>query len=147
MQCRTIIYNAIYYRFWLFSVALHFIRDIYELWKIVSLEMKLRSQCRTLSNPNQHIMSLTSHCTAATSYGYNYLHEDIFAIFGPVTRWSLDHKEVVLDTLKNGCDLVIPLTGLGYVKASPGITGLCGMISSLIGIITIIDPLARIQPS
>lgn len=57
------------------------------------------------------------------------------------------HKEVMMDTVKNGCDLFIPLTALGVTKCTPGTIGLLGIISSLIGLYTIIDPLYKLSPS
>lgn len=58
-----------------------------------------------------------------------------------------DHREVIMDTIKNGCDLFIPLTALGVTKCTPGTIGLLGIISSLIGLYTIIDPLSKLSPS
>jgi len=58
-----------------------------------------------------------------------------------------NHKEVVMDTVKNGCDLFIPLTALGIAKCTPGTIGLLGMISSLVGLYTIINPLYKLSPS
>ncbi|KAL0117281.1 hypothetical protein PUN28_010258 [Cardiocondyla obscurior] len=58
-----------------------------------------------------------------------------------------DHREVTMDTFKNGCDLFIPLTALGVTKCTPGTIGLLGIISSLIGLYTIINPLYKLSPS
>lgn len=58
-----------------------------------------------------------------------------------------DHREVIMDTVKNGCDIFIPLTALGVTKCTPGTIGLLGIISSLIGLYTIIDPLYKLSPS
>lgn len=58
-----------------------------------------------------------------------------------------NHKEVMMDTVKNGCDLFIPLTALGVTKCTPGTIGLLGIISSLIGLCTIINPLYKLSPS
>ncbi|XP_024884586.1 peroxisomal membrane protein 11B isoform X2 [Temnothorax curvispinosus] len=58
-----------------------------------------------------------------------------------------NHKKVMMDTVKNGCDLFIPLTALGVTKCTPGTIGFLGIISSLIGLYTIIDPLYKLSPS
>lgn len=58
-----------------------------------------------------------------------------------------NHKEIMMDTVKNGCDLFIPLTALGVTKCTPGTIGLLGIISSLIGLYTIIDPVYKLCPS
>lgn len=49
-------------------------------------------------------------------------------------------KDLVLDTLKNLCDLIIPLTGLGMIRTSPGLVGAVGMLTSVAGLVTLIDP-------
>lgn len=58
-----------------------------------------------------------------------------------------NHREIIMDTIKNGCDLFIPLTALGVTKCTPGTIGLLGTISSSIGLYTIIDPLYKLSPS
>lgn len=56
------------------------------------------------------------------------------------------HPEVAADTLKNACDLFIPLDRLGIYQTNAGVVGFCGLISSLIGILTLAQPKLRIKP-
>lgn len=56
------------------------------------------------------------------------------------------HPAVALDTLKNICDLFIPLDRLGIYQSNAGVVGFCGLISSLIGILTLTQPKLRIKP-
>lgn len=56
------------------------------------------------------------------------------------------HPEVATDTLKNACDLFIPLDRLGIYQTNAGVVGFCGLISSLIGILTLAQPKLRIKP-
>lgn len=56
------------------------------------------------------------------------------------------HRDIVIDTLKNSCDILIPLAALGYVKLSPGMVGMLGVISSVAGIITIVNPMFKLCP-
>ncbi|XP_070764114.1 peroxisomal membrane protein 11A isoform X2 [Enoplosus armatus] len=56
------------------------------------------------------------------------------------------HPAVALDTLKNVCDLFIPLDRLGIYQSNAGVVGFCGLISSLIGIVTLAQPKLRIKP-
>lgn len=53
---------------------------------------------------------------------------------------------VALDTLKNICDLFIPLDKLGIYQTNAGLVGFCGLISSLVGIVTLAQPKFRIKP-
>ncbi|XP_026222391.1 peroxisomal membrane protein 11A [Anabas testudineus] len=56
------------------------------------------------------------------------------------------HPAVALDTLKNICDLFIPLDRLGIYQSNAGVVGFCGLMSSLIGILTLAQPKLRIKP-
>lgn len=56
------------------------------------------------------------------------------------------HPAVALDMLKNVCDLFIPLDRLGIYQSNAGVVGFCGLISSLIGIVTLVQPKLRIKP-
>ncbi|TDH09754.1 hypothetical protein EPR50_G00089160 [Perca flavescens] len=56
------------------------------------------------------------------------------------------HPAVALDTLKNICDLFIPLDRLGLYKSNAGVVGFCGLISSVIGIVTLAQPKLRLKP-
>ncbi|XP_029010716.1 peroxisomal membrane protein 11A [Betta splendens] len=53
---------------------------------------------------------------------------------------------VALDTLKNICDLFIPLDKLGLYQSNAGVVGFCGLVSSVIGILTLAQPKLRITP-
>uniref|UniRef100_UPI0037E74562 peroxisomal membrane protein 11A isoform X2 n=1 Tax=Semicossyphus pulcher TaxID=241346 RepID=UPI0037E74562 len=53
---------------------------------------------------------------------------------------------VAWDTLKNICDLFIPLDRLGIYQSNAGVVGFCGLVSSVIGIITLVQPTFKIKP-
>lgn len=53
---------------------------------------------------------------------------------------------VALDTLKNICDLFIPMNHLGIYKTNGGVVGFCGLVSSLLGIVTLLQPSLKIKP-
>ncbi|KAK9498162.1 hypothetical protein O3M35_004040 [Rhynocoris fuscipes] len=52
-------------------------------------------------------------------------------------KWRQD---LTLDTLKNICDIVIPLSGLGLLKVNSGVVGTFGTISSLAAILILLNP-------
>ncbi|XP_058501838.1 peroxisomal membrane protein 11A-like isoform X3 [Solea solea] len=56
------------------------------------------------------------------------------------------HPAVALDTLKNICDLFIPLDKLGIYSSNAGTVAFCGLVSSMIGIITYTKPSLSIKP-
>lgn len=53
---------------------------------------------------------------------------------------------LLLDLLKNACDLFIPLDKLGLYRSSPAFVGLCGLASSLLSILTILHPWLKLKP-
>ncbi|RZF48360.1 hypothetical protein LSTR_LSTR007527 [Laodelphax striatellus] len=105
-------------RYWLLSIYCNLIRDAYEIFKLIQLH---NQNC---SSSKRSVMRKTH-----------------------VTNLIISNKEVAIDTLKNACDVLIPLTALGFVKLSPGATGLLGVISSIAGIVTIVDPFSKLAPS
>ncbi|KAM4826030.1 peroxisomal membrane protein 11A isoform 2-T2 [Thomomys bottae] len=55
------------------------------------------------------------------------------------------HPPLLLDTVKNFCDILIPLNQLGIYRSNPGIIGLGGLVSSVAGIITIVFPQMKLR--
>lgn len=56
------------------------------------------------------------------------------------------HPAVALDTAKNVCDLFIPLDRLGVWQTNAGVVGFCGLVSSLLGILSVLKPHLKIKP-
>lgn len=56
------------------------------------------------------------------------------------------NPQATLDCIKNGCDIVIPLSSLGYLGVNNGVVGACGVISSLIGAYQIAKPSIKLRP-
>ncbi|XP_061872138.1 peroxisomal membrane protein 11B [Colius striatus] len=57
-----------------------------------------------------------------------------------------NNPPLLLDLLKNTCDLFIPLDKLGLYRTSPGFVGLCGLASSVLSILTILHPWLKLKP-
>ncbi|XP_062062652.1 peroxisomal membrane protein 11A-like [Lepus europaeus] len=55
------------------------------------------------------------------------------------------HAPLLLDTVKNFCDILIPLDQLGIYKPNTGIIGLGGLMSSVAGIITVAYPQMKLR--
>ncbi|XP_067411797.1 peroxisomal membrane protein 11A isoform X2 [Emydura macquarii macquarii] len=55
------------------------------------------------------------------------------------------HPPLLLNTVKNLCDLASPLDRLGIYKTNPGVIGLCGLLSSLVGILTVASPHMKLK--
>ncbi|NXX42610.1 PX11A protein, partial [Tricholaema leucomelas] len=55
------------------------------------------------------------------------------------------HPPLLLDLVKNLCDLSGPLDTLGIYKTNPGVIGFCGVLSSLVGILTLASPHLKLK--
>ncbi|CAG5135670.1 unnamed protein product [Candidula unifasciata] len=122
-------------RFWIVTLILNLVRDIYEIVKIFMQEYKL--QAAKLSR---------SHYKNGASE-HRQLTKPILTNTQIMKKCILENQPVFLDFIKNLSDLVLPLETLGHVKVSPGLQGLVGSISSVISIASSWNPLLRLVPS
>lgn len=110
---------------WLFSIAMNLVRDIYEiveLWKRSS-----RSQANGVFIQDKKDDSVRIDPINAVKV--------LFA-----------NKPILLDTVKNSCDILIPLASMGFVDLSPKTIGLLGVISSVVGLWTMFKPNYKLTP-
>lgn len=110
-------------KYWLYSITMNLIRDFYEIVKI-------------LKNENRFI------CPPAGCKTMN----DFFMCFGRAVECLQTRRDVMVDTIKNGCDFFIPLTSLGYTKLSPSVIGALGVISSIAGLLAIVNKDCKLTP-
>lgn len=117
-------------KYWLLSVIMNLCRDFYEIMNLWDLHRAaLRSGFKSRSPPNS-IRSVNDFKVLAL-HSYSLM---------------LDHREVLVDTIKNACDFFIPLTALGYTNLNPSTIGLLGIVSSLAGIVALVEPSAKLMP-
>jgi len=58
-----------------------------------------------------------------------------------VSTWLATNKDLVCDTLKNACDLSLPLKTLGYLpNVNPALIAFLGTMSSIFGIFPLVNP-------
>ncbi|XP_050442460.1 peroxisomal membrane protein 11B isoform X2 [Adelges cooleyi] len=109
-------------KYWLLSIVLNLVRDVVELNRLLKAVLKKK------------ILNTLSRKVAP---------RDVFT--GEAIQFVRDHKDLLIDTVKNGCDLMLPLTNLGIVRLSPGIIGVAGMVSSTLSLYTLIDRRAKLS--
>ncbi|XP_075167203.1 peroxisomal biogenesis factor 11ab [Haematobia irritans] len=117
-------------KYWLLSIIMNLCRDVYEIFRLMDLhKASVRSgisrniPCRIRSTKDLSRLALQSYAMV------------------------LGHKDVFVDTLKNACDFFIPLTALGYTKLTPRTIGMLGAISSVAGLIALLEPTAKLTPA
>ena len=127
-------------KFWLYSITMSLVRDIYEIMNLLKLNANTSAQkpnyCFGHSSridviPGHHLLSPRSHRS-----------QHMRAI-----DWIVKHKNVCMDTMKNFCDLWLPMSMLGHTKLSTSTVALLGVISSVIAILQILDYSYRLSPS
>jgi peroxin-11B len=117
-------------RYWLLSLVMGIVRDVYEI--------------------NRAISSFTIHkdlssCIATSLISIRST-KDVKIYASSIIEFLVTYKHITVDMIKNICDLYIPLSSLGFIKVSPRVVGILGMISSIMGLIVILNPHFKLQP-
>ncbi|KAM4539529.1 peroxisomal membrane protein 11B [Odontesthes bonariensis] len=138
------------FKYYLFALILNLTRDVYEL----SLLMDCETRYRRTKSPNSpgsssilpadHLPSPSSPATQTT------------VAFPVMSSWLCRLRQVgtvlyanpplLLDLLKNSCDIFIPLDRLGIYPTGPGFVGTCGLVSSVLSILAIVHPWLKLKP-
>lgn len=117
-------------RYWLISLVMALVRDVYEINRVVASFSSYKS---------------LSSCIASSVVSIRRP-KDVTICVTSLFEFLITYKHLTIDTIKNGCDLFIPLNGLGYTKLSPRVIGLLGMISSIAGLMVILNPHCKLTP-
>ena len=126
-------------QFWVVTLILGIVRDIYDMTVIIARELRSHD-AKLLQQQKLNGVDPENNNRHKPVKGVPRRHQ-------VVLRSLADNKPLVLDLARNLADLVLPLEALGHIQASPGVQGLFGVISSVIGITTTWDPLLRLVPS
>jgi peroxin-11B len=126
-------------KFWLFSSILNLSRDINELLTAIqNSDETLKTMAR-----NRYVLDKTSGMYSPAPVG-----QDKFSLMTKLRYILLNkkHHPLLVDFVKNIFDIMLPLSSLDYIKLSPGSTGLCGFISSLLGLLVLWDIRYKLMP-
>ncbi|KAJ8717343.1 hypothetical protein PYW08_005742 [Mythimna loreyi] len=115
-------------KFWLLSIIANLARDLYEIVHLMDLHKS------TFLKPSELLN------TSITNYDWNGGIKYMYMLM-------TCHKDVFIDTLKNSCDIFIPLTALGFTKLSPSTVGMLGAVSSLAALVTVVKPITKLVPA
>lgn len=119
-----------YYYFLLLSLA----RDVYE----ISLQMGRVAHDRAKKEKGS---SQSPSGFSVADEETEWLQSFLLLLFRSLKR----HPPLLLDTVKNLCDILIPLSQLGIYKSNRGLIGLGGFVSSVTGIITVAYPHMKLR--
>lgn len=113
------------FRYYLLALILNLIRDVYELRLLVECEVRMRGT--KVEDSHTTFTGVTSQLQLLLSV----LHHN---------------PPLLLDLVKNSCDLFVPLDRLGLYSTGPGWVGACGLTSSLLSILSIVHPWLKLKP-
>lgn len=114
------------FRYYLLALILNLVRDVYELRLL--MECEARSKGTKAEDPQT---SGDSGVTSQLQLLLSVLHHN---------------PPLLLDLVKNSCDLFVPLDRLGLFSTGPGWVGACGLTSSVLSILTIVHPWLKLKP-
>lgn len=118
-----------YYYFLLLSL----VRDLYEILLQMGQVARDRAEReRSSQDPPKY---------SVANEESEWLQSFLLLLFQSLKR----HPPLLLDTVKNLCDILIPLNQLGIYKSNLGVVGLGGLVSSLAGLITVVYPQLKLK--
>lgn len=118
-------------KYWVIALVMSIVRDVYEINRVVASFSSYKN---------------LSSCIAASFVSIRST-KDVSVCMSALVDFLVTYKHITIDTVKNICDLCIPLTSMGYVKLSPRVIGLLGMISSIAGLVVVLNPRCKLTPS
>ncbi|NWU73431.1 PX11B protein, partial [Pterocles burchelli] len=123
------------FRYYLFALVVNLSRDAYEIRVLMEHEA---SGKRAKGSENG--------LQPRTDNGLQQLGLRLQIQLRLLIRVLRNNPPLLLDVVKNACDIFIPLDRLGLYKTNPGFVGLCGLASSILSILTILHPWLKLKP-
>lgn len=111
-------------KYWLLSIVLNLVRDAMELNNLLKAFLKKK----IINTLNRKV----------TPRG---------VMSSEAVQFVRSHKDLLIDTVKNSCDLMLPLSNLGIIRLSPGTIGVIGMVSSILSVYSLVDARAKLPYS
>lgn len=124
-------------RYYLFALIMNLSRDAYEIRLLMERETSAKPHKGSCGN-------------GRSALGEDHRSQQLaqrlklqLCLLAQVLR---DNPPLLLDVMKNACDIFIPLDKLGLYKTGSGFVGLCGLTSSVLSILTILHPWLKLKP-
>ncbi|TRY90922.1 hypothetical protein DNTS_014448 [Danionella cerebrum] len=140
------------FRYYLCALILNLTRDAYEIRQLMERESRNGSSKSFTSSPSSlasspengefPLMPSPSPALFPVSMISARINQQLHLLL-TVLR---NNPPLLLDVLKNTCDIFIPLDRLGLYPTGPGFVGACGLTSSVLSILTIIHPWLKLKP-
>lgn len=139
------------FRYYLFALILNLTRDAYEIRLLMERESRSISAKSSLASPS--VLSpgpengeFSPGSSAPPFPALPVLTARLQRQLHLLISVLRNNPPLLLDLLKNLCDLFIPLDKLDMYPTSPGFVGACGLTSSILSILTILYPWLKLKP-
>lgn len=135
-------------RYYLFALILNLTRDVYELRLLMECEARYRasksppSPYPSTALPEDQLSPPSAPAATALPVLAVWLRRQLH-LLGTVLY---SNPPLLLDLLKNGCDIFIPLDRLQIYPTGQGFVGACGLASSVLSILTMVHPWLKLKP-
>ncbi|XP_032305042.1 peroxisomal membrane protein 11B [Coturnix japonica] len=138
-------------RYFLFSILLNLSRDAYEIRQLMEREATGRRSSKGTGTGTGTGTRTGPGCVSEqrSHAGLQRLQELRLRLqveLRLLLRVLRGNPPLLLDLLKNLCDLCIPLERLRLRRCGAAVLGLCGVTASLLSIVTILQPWLRLKP-
>ncbi|XP_061822785.1 peroxisomal membrane protein 11B [Nerophis lumbriciformis] len=131
------------FKYYLFALILNLTRDVYELHLLMEREARQRAAKFPPSrDPSPDLSSPAVAASVALPYLLTCLHRRLHLLATVLHN----NPPLLLDLLRNTCDIFIPLDRLGMYPTGRGFVGVCGLASSVFSILTILHPWLKLKP-
>ncbi|XP_051246910.1 peroxisomal membrane protein 11B [Dicentrarchus labrax] len=143
------------FRYYLFALILNLTRDVYELRLLIECEERYRASKSPpspypsaalpidhLSSPSSSAAAPAAAAAAALPVMSTWLRRRLHLLVTVL----YSNPPLLLDLLKNSCDIFIPLDRLGIYPTGQGFVGACGLASSVLSILTMVHPWLKLKP-
>ncbi|XP_058475706.1 peroxisomal membrane protein 11B [Solea solea] len=132
------------FRYYLFALILNLTRDVYELRLLMESEARYRAtkSSPSTTQPEEQLITPATPVTAALPFVSVWLRRQLHLLVTVL----YSNPPLLLDLLKNSCDIFIPLDRLGIYPTGSGFVGACGLTSSVLSILTMIHPWLKLKP-
>ncbi|XP_076157498.1 peroxisomal membrane protein 11B [Alosa pseudoharengus] len=154
------------YRYYLFALILNLTRDAYEIALLMERESRSCSSAKAslsstpvaLTPENDDLPATPSSASGSASPSSQpamllpvvpslpALSQRLRRQLRLLAAVLRSNPPLLLDLLKNTCDVFIPLDRLGIYATGNGFVGACGLASSVLSILTILHPWLKLKP-
>ena len=123
-------------QFWLAGIIFNLARNVYDIINVIMQQIEARQQ---MNRPKRQAGDASDNQSMRSQSAQKYKNE--------TKQRLVDNIPVWMDTIRNSSDVWLPMASLNYISISPGTQGVLGVISSIVGMLTVWNSSLKLVPS